>query len=107
MKKNGKGGVSRRQFLGSAVGAGAGVGTAFAGLRPGRAEALRLYSREKAWYLGMEDRIGTLEPGKYADLAVLDRDYFSVPDDQVRTLRSLLTLVGGQVVHATPGGLAT
>ena len=41
-----------------------------------REEALRLRSRESAWHLRMEDRLGTIEPGQLADVAVLDRDYF-------------------------------
>jgi hypothetical protein len=47
----------------------------------------------------MEDRIGTIETGKLADLAVLDRDYFSVPDIQIKQIRSVLTVVDGRVVH--------
>ena len=49
----------------------------------------------------MEDKIGTIEPGKLADLAVLDRDYFSVPDAEIRKIRSVLTVVDGQIVHDT------
>jgi len=49
----------------------------------------------------MEDRIGTIEPGKLADLAVLDRDYFTVPDSDLARIRSVLTIVGGRVVHET------
>jgi predicted amidohydrolase YtcJ len=64
-----------------------------------REEALRRFTRHNAWFLRMEDRIGTIEPGKLADLAVLDRDYFSVPDEQVKQVRSLMTIVGGRVVH--------
>jgi predicted amidohydrolase YtcJ len=48
----------------------------------------------------MEDRIGSIEPGKLADLAVLDRDYFTVPDREIRQIRSVLTIVGGNVVHS-------
>jgi hypothetical protein len=64
-----------------------------------RQEALRLFTRENAWFLRMEDRIGSIEPGKLADLVVLDRDYFTVPDAEVRRIRSVLTIVGGRVVH--------
>ncbi len=51
----------------------------------------------------MEDRLGTIEPGKLADLAVLDRDYFTVPDVEIKKIRSLLTVVDGKVVHEAAG----
>jgi predicted amidohydrolase YtcJ len=64
-----------------------------------REEALRLRTRESAWLLRMEDRVGTLEPGKYADAVVLDRDYFSVPENDIRKIRSVMTIVNGAIVH--------
>jgi hypothetical protein len=64
-----------------------------------RDEALRLFTRENAWFLRMEDKIGSIEAGKLADLVVLDRDYFSVPDDQIRDVRSVFTVVDGRIVH--------
>jgi predicted amidohydrolase YtcJ len=51
----------------------------------------------------MEDRIGSIEPGKLADLVVLDRDYFTVPDVQIKQIRSLMTIVGGRIVHGAIG----
>ena len=45
-----------------------------------REEALRLFTRGNSWFLRMEDRIGSIETGKLADLVVLDRDYFTVPE---------------------------
>jgi predicted amidohydrolase YtcJ len=66
-----------------------------------RVEALRIFTRENAWFLRMEDRIGTIEPGKLADLVVLDRDYFTVPDAEIKQIRSVLTLVDGSVVHGS------
>ncbi len=67
-----------------------------------RVTALRLYTRDAAW-VTFEDGIkGTLEPGKLADLAVLDRDLFTVPDDELAEISSVMTLVGGEIVH---GGL--
>ena len=64
-----------------------------------RAEALRLFTRDNSWFLRMEEKIGSLEPGKLADLAVLDRDYFAVPGAEIKKIRSVLTIVDGKVVH--------
>ncbi|HEX5107745.1 MAG TPA: amidohydrolase family protein [Vicinamibacterales bacterium] len=64
-----------------------------------RQEALRLFTRGNSWFLRMEDRIGTIEPGKLADLAVLNKDYFAVPDVEIKQIRSVLSVVGGKVVH--------
>ena len=64
-----------------------------------REEALRLFTRGNSWFLRMEEKIGSIEPGKLADVAVLDRDYFSVPDADIKKVRSVLTVVGGNIVH--------
>ena len=64
-----------------------------------REEALRLFTRGNSWFLRMEEKIGTIEPGRLADLAVLDRDYFAVPDAEIKKIRSLLTVVDGKIVH--------
>jgi predicted amidohydrolase YtcJ len=64
-----------------------------------RTEALRLYSAAGAWISSEEQRKGTLEVGKLADLAILSADYFTVPVDDVREIESLLTMVGGRIVH--------
>ena len=64
-----------------------------------REEALRLFTRGNSWFFRMENKIGSIEPGKLADLAVLDRDYFSVPDAQIKQIRSVLTIVDGRIVH--------
>jgi predicted amidohydrolase YtcJ len=65
-------------------------------------EALRLYTAENGWYTHEEDRLGTIEPGKLGDLAVLTEDYFDakkVPDEALKKLKSALTIVGGKVVY--------
>jgi predicted amidohydrolase YtcJ len=64
-----------------------------------RDEAVRLYTRENAWFLNMEDKLGTIETGKLGDLVVLDRDYRTVPDADLPWVRPVLTVVGGKVVH--------
>ncbi len=65
-----------------------------------REEALRLYTLGSAWFVHDEARRGSLVPGKFADLAVLSRDYLSVPVEQISELESVLTMVGGKVVFA-------
>jgi hypothetical protein len=65
-------------------------------------EAIRLYTVQNGWFLKEEDRLGSIEPGKLADLVVLSEDYFDskkVPDEAIRRLRSVLTIVDGRVVH--------
>ncbi len=64
-----------------------------------RTEALRLYAAAGAWFTGEDDRKGTLELGKWADLAVLSDDYMSVAEDRISQISSVLTMVGGKVVH--------
>lgn len=63
-----------------------------------REEVLRLYTANNAWFLG-EDDIGSIEVGNHADLVVLSDDYFAVPDGGLRDIHSVLTVVGGQIVH--------
>jgi hypothetical protein len=65
-----------------------------------RAEALRRYTLGSAWFEGAEDRKGAIAPGQLADLAVLSADYFSVPEEDIKGIESVLTLVGGKVVYA-------
>jgi len=60
-----------------------------------------MYTRGAAWYLNREDDMGSIEAGKFADLVVLDRDYFSVTDAQARRTQAALTVVGGKIVHDT------
>jgi predicted amidohydrolase YtcJ len=66
-----------------------------------RLEALRTFTRNNAWFLKMEKKIGTLEVGKLADMLVLNRDYFTVPDADIRKIRPVLTIIDGTVVHDT------
>ena len=64
--------------------------------------ALRSYTAWNARQLFMEDRIGTLEVGKYADIAVWDRDLYSVPTEEIKEMRCQLTLVNGEIVYEAP-----
>jgi predicted amidohydrolase YtcJ len=62
-------------------------------------EALRRYTVGSAWFSGEEDKKGSIETGKLADLAVLSADYFSIPEEQIKGIESVLTVVGGKVVY--------
>jgi predicted amidohydrolase YtcJ len=63
-----------------------------------RQETLRLATAANKWFI-WENDLGSIEVGNHADVAVLDRDYFAVPDNELMRVRSLLTVVGGNVVH--------
>jgi predicted amidohydrolase YtcJ len=65
-----------------------------------REEALRLYTANAAWVTFDEEERGTLEVGKLADLAVLDAPYLTMPQEKIHSLRSVLTMVNGVVVHS-------
>jgi hypothetical protein len=69
--------------------------------RVDRATALDMYTTAGANLTGEADVKGTITVGKYADLAVLSADYFTVPDHEISHIESLVTLVGGKIVYAT------
>jgi predicted amidohydrolase YtcJ len=64
--------------------------------------ALKSYTIWAAHQLFLENRVGSIEPGKDADLAVWDRDLYSIPADQLKDLKCLLTLLRGQIVFQSP-----
>lgn len=66
-----------------------------------RTTALELYTRGSAWFSGDEEKKGRLAPGLLADLAVLSADYFSVPDEAVKGIESVLTIMDGKIVHGS------
>ncbi|MFN3651312.1 MAG: amidohydrolase [Armatimonadota bacterium] len=65
-----------------------------------REQALRFYTRNNAYLLFREKEVGSLEPGKLADLAVLDRDLLTCPVDEIKEVRVLATYLGGKQVYA-------
>lgn len=65
-----------------------------------REEALIAHTRNNAYMFRQEDNLGSLEAGKYADLVVLDRDYMSIPEEEIFWIKPTLTMVGGRVVFA-------
>jgi len=64
-----------------------------------RETALRLWTKGSAWFSGEEGLKGSLRVGEFADLAVLSDDYFSVPGEHIKRIWSVLTMVGGRIVH--------
>jgi predicted amidohydrolase YtcJ len=65
-----------------------------------RMEALRLWTAGSSWFSSEDGKKGALAPGQLADCAVLSADYFSIPEDAIKDLESVLTLVGGMPVYA-------
>ena len=66
-----------------------------------REEALKLYTLGSSWFSTEDGKKGALALGQLADLAVLSADYFSIPEEEIKKLESVLTVVGGKVVYAT------
>lgn len=64
-----------------------------------RVRALKMSTNWAAEYVQRENLLGSLERGKFADLLILDNDYFTVPEREIRKIKSLLTIVGGKIVH--------
>jgi len=66
-----------------------------------RETALRMLTERTAWFSNEDGLKGRLSPGRYADLAVLDRDYFTVADEAIANISAVLTVVGGRIVHGS------
>jgi predicted amidohydrolase YtcJ len=66
-----------------------------------REEALKLYTIGSSWFSTEDGKKGALAPGQLADFAVLSADYFSIPEEEIKHLESVLTIVGGKVVYAS------
>jgi hypothetical protein len=64
-----------------------------------RTEALRHATVECAWFLDLDGKLGTLENGMLADMIVLDKDYFTVPGNEIKDIKSLLTIVDGRITY--------
>jgi predicted amidohydrolase YtcJ len=65
-----------------------------------RWETLKLATAANKWFI-WEDDVGSIEVGNHADLAVLDRDFFTVPDAEIPRIQSVLTVIGGKIMHDT------
>jgi hypothetical protein len=68
-----------------------------------REQALIAHTRSNALFVFQENNLGSIAPGKYADLLVLDRDYLTVPAAQLKDIRPVMTMVGGRVVYSAKG----
>jgi predicted amidohydrolase YtcJ len=66
-----------------------------------REQALRLWTEVNTWFSGEGGKKGQIKVGQLADLAVLSDDYFSVPEEKIEDITSVLTLLGGKPVHAS------
>ena len=65
----------------------------------GREDALIAHTRKNAYLVFQENSLGAIQPGKLADLLVLDRDYLTIPADQIRKIKPVMTMVGGRIVY--------
>jgi predicted amidohydrolase YtcJ len=72
-----------------------------------REDALIAFTRKNAYFVFQEDNLGSIQAGKLADLVVIDRDYLTVPADQIKDIKPVLTMVGGRVVYDAASTAAT
>jgi predicted amidohydrolase YtcJ len=64
-----------------------------------REDALIAHTRKNAYFVFQENNLGSIQPGKLADLVVLDRDYLTIPADQIKDIKPVMTVVGGRIVY--------
>ena len=64
-----------------------------------REDALIAHTRRNAFFVFQENNLGAIQPGKLADLVVLDRDYLTVPADEIKDIRPVMTVMGGKIVY--------
>lgn len=65
-----------------------------------RETALELYTKGSAWFSNEQHKKGSIKVDQLADLAVLDQDYFSIPEEEIKGIESLMTIVAGKIVYA-------
>lgn len=66
-----------------------------------REDALIAHTRRNAYFVFQENNLGSIQPGKLADLVVLDRDYLTIPEDQIAAVKPVMTIVGGRIVYSS------
>jgi predicted amidohydrolase YtcJ len=64
-----------------------------------REDALIAHTRKNAYIIFQEDNLGSIQAGKLADLVVIDRDYLTIPPDQIKDIKVSMTMVGGRIVY--------
>jgi predicted amidohydrolase YtcJ len=64
-----------------------------------REDALIAHTRKNAFFVFQENNLGSIQPGKLADLVVLDRDYLTIPADQIKDIKPVMTIIGGRIVY--------
>jgi hypothetical protein len=64
-----------------------------------REDALIAHTRKNAYFVFQENNLGSIQPGKLADLVVVDRDYLTIPADQIKDIQPVMTMVGGRIVY--------
>jgi hypothetical protein len=64
-----------------------------------REAALIAHTRSNAYLFFRETDLGSIQPGRFADLVVTDKDYLTVPAEQIKDIKSVLTVVGGRIVY--------
>jgi predicted amidohydrolase YtcJ len=64
-----------------------------------REDALIAHTRKNAYFVFQENNLGSIQPGKLADLVALDRDYLTIPADQIKDIQPVMTMVGGRIVY--------
>jgi predicted amidohydrolase YtcJ len=69
--------------------------------RLSREEALRLFTTGAAWFENLENEKGRIAPGNLADFVLLSKDYFTIPEDEIMSISSVLTVVNGRVVFGS------
>jgi hypothetical protein len=67
--------------------------------RISRLEALKMWTWNNAYMMFAEKEVGSIEPGKLADMVVIDKDFMKCPEDELKDIEPLQTVVGGKVVY--------
>ena len=72
-----------------------------------REDALIAHTRRNAFFFFRENDLGSIQTGRLADMVVLDRDYLTVPADEIKNIRPVVTIVGGKIVYDAAAETAT
>ena len=72
-----------------------------------REDALIAHTRNNSYFIFRENDLGSIAPGKLADVFIADKDYLTVPAEEIRTIKSVMTIVGGRVIYDAAADTAT